>query len=314
MKKIFAIIGDTTTTENGTRKANKRRVPIYTTAHETELTDTAAAYLMEEAKRATFRALKTVYQKSASPYIFGLVKEAAAALGQNKMDFENWIQAEKGNAIVEAKTHTRQRDKLTGKMIECRPVTTFKWTETGRAINEAETQGAFDTYNLDVYDLINTAYLAFLELVECGAIIDFRDIKRNRGHVYASINREIYSNKKAMNENDLFRSFCVVSSGSDKDNTYTETLYTGKHIDHIRVDYEATLQVVLECVRRVAAKQADTAAAVRAFELCTVYGMTRTEAAAAMGKNEKQVRRYIELVERIADNAETRQMLSELLM
>lgn len=308
MQAIYAIIGKTTTSESGQRKSGKKRVPVYTLHNDKRVSNFAAAYIMEESKRATFRALKTIYQKSGSAVIYKLMQENAALLGQDRNDFENWAQNTYGTATMTAKKHNRQRDALTGKMIECREYVTFEETETGKIINDAEKSGAFDAYNLDINDLINTACLAFLELVEIGAIIDYRDIKLNRGYVYTAINREIYASKKAINENELFSKYCIIT---DKDGN--ETLYTGKHIDkYAKVDYDITLKTISDCVKRIAAKQANTEKAVQAFELFAA-GMTKTEIAHAMDINEKQVRRYIELVRRIADNAETRQALSELI-
>ena len=128
MKAIYTTIGDTTTTETGTRKKNKRIVPVYTTASNTSVSSFASAYIMEEAKRATFRALKTVYQRSGDSTIYQLLKECAEVLGDNTIDFENFIMNEKGySSVVTAKKHNRMKDEYTGKMIACRETTTFEY-------------------------------------------------------------------------------------------------------------------------------------------------------------------------------------------
>lgn len=304
VNRLSVVIGDTTKTETGTRKANKRLVFIGTQNTDTSVSETASAFIMEESKRVVYRALKTVYQKSADKTILSLMRECSELLNDNTAEREEYITRTSGNVMMKAKKHTRQKDIRLNKFFSCRPFTTFHYTETGKRMHESIELNK----NLDVFDLINTAYLAYLELVNIGAIIDYRDIKRNRGYAYKCIRSEIYANKKASSEQELYSRYCVIT-----DDDGNETVYTGKHIDtNIRVDYDATLAIILDCVRSVSAKQAKVENAVRAFEMFA-NGYSRTEIAECMEVNEKQVRRYIELVRRIADNAETRKRLSEII-
>lgn len=301
---LSVIIGDTTKTETGTRKANKRRAAVYTLHNDKRISDFAAAFLMEESKRAVYRSLKTIYQKSASPVVLQLMRECAELMGDTA-SFENWITSIYGAEMVTAKTHSKTRDAKTGRMLACREYTTFQFTETGKILDD----GIENNLNLDVYDLVNTAYLAYLELVNIGAVIDYRDIKRNRGYVYKRVNQEIYANKKSINETEQYNKYCIVT-----DDNGNETIFTGAHIDrYVRVDTDAALAVILEQIEKVSSKQANIRAAVKTFKLFAIDGYSKVEIAAMLGVNEKQVRRHIELVKRIADNAETRNALCELL-
>lgn len=299
------IIGETTKTETGTRKANKVKVPVYTLHNDKSISDFAAAYLMEESKRATYRALKTVFQKSADSTIYRLMRECAETLNDTAVDFENYQTDKTGAAVVKAKRHTKRRDLKLNKMFLCRPYTTFHFTETGKALND----GIKINKNLDVFDLINTAYLAYLEVVNVGAVMDYRDIKRNRGYVYKCLRHEIYANKKAVNESEMFNTYCIVT-----DDSGNETVYTGTHIDrYVKVDIESTTQVILAALEKIAHKNADVQNAVKAFELYTVDGLTQAEIADIMEVKQQQIAKWMKLVRRIVDNAETRQMLAELM-
>lgn len=301
---LSVIIGDTTKTETGTRKANKRRVNVYTLHNDKRITDFAAAYLMEESKRAVYRSLKTIYQKSAAPVVLQLMRECAELMGDTA-SFENWVTSNYGAQMVEAKKHNKTRDAKTGKMLACREYITFQFTETGKVLDDE----IENNLNLDVYDLVNVAYLAYLELVNIGAIIDYRDIKRNRGYVYKCINQQIYANKKSVNESEMFNKYCIVT-----DDNGNETIYTGAHIDrYVNVDTDAALAVVLEQLEKVAAKQAKTKQAVEYFKLYALDGLTMEEIGKLFNVSKMQVSKSIALVKRIADNAETRAALAELL-
>ena len=186
--------------------------------------DIFAEYAIQASYRFVIRALKTVFQNSGDTFIYHLYCQAID-------DSNNYFAMDIQNEIrTVMKEHTRKKDSITGKMIECKPYYTQELvydsakeldycpkidkTKVNREVN----------HNSSVDALVSACYQQILELYHAKQIVSFSDIQLNKGTLYSAINKELYINRKYTVSMEEYQKQVVLSSGNNDDESYSETI------------------------------------------------------------------------------------------
>lgn len=290
-----------------------------------DITDTAAAYMTERAQWAVYHVLSTIYNRTAvqivneydaytssivhkygmrggaSRKLKSLLNEWFELYGTDTAEFIEWKQrtAEKtvqrygekvkvpcDYATMRTVHHTKQFDKRLNRYVPILPYDTLEFTEAGaellREIQPRE--------NVTAEDLVQDAFVAILELVRAGAIVDWHDIGLNIMHVNRAVSRSIYSERKADGTESID---FMIQSGVDGE---LNTVYGARNIERVLNGIQIPMDMLIDAIGELMAEDAkktfDIDSAKRALRLY-VDGYTMRDAAAVMGKDFKQVKRWI---------------------
>lgn len=290
-----------------------------------DITDTAAAYMMERAQWAVYHVLSTIYNRTAvqmvneydayassivhkygmrggaSRKLKSLLNEWFELYATDTAEFIEWKQrtaektvqrdGEKVKVPCDYSTmrtvhHVKQFDKRLNRYVPIIPYDTLEFTEAGaellREIQPRE--------NVTAEDLVQDAFLAILELVRAGAIVDWHDIGLNIMHVNRAVSRSIYSERKADGTESIDY---MIQSGADGE---LNTVYGARNIERVLNGIQIPMDMLIDAIGELMAEDAkktfDIDSAKRALRLY-VDGYTMRDAAAIMGKDFKQVKRWI---------------------
>lgn len=308
------------TTRRTTRKADA--VTMYTRPSfdtDAPLTDTAAAYVMHVANNAVYHTLSAIYRATAHPRVFALIREWCQV---NEYDTPEFVEDTQRNAQktvqrngehVKVSTeyatqrrvkHDRVYDSVLRRYVPIRPWYSLELTETAREMfNDMKMPD-----DLDVYDLISVANVAALELVRCGAVIEWHDFNANLGHVCRAVSREIYANKRA------------AQAVSDYVELWTDenavvTVYGKRAVEKALTIPQADLfTAIADTLKSVhARKDFDAQLAVDVLKLYAIHGYTQSEIASMYGTTQRRVSRLLTACEQLAHTPETVDAIRELL-
>lgn len=261
--------------------------PIETTSFMTEIfgqwvNDTALFFVV--------RALRTAFQASGNPYLFLLLMQAQYQLANNNSLDHNC------EVHTTCRTSTRYRDKLTGRMMQReKPVLVQEiiWDD-GKMLDYSGLPGETKVNKeksvfQDIEDLIAVAYNRIVELVHLKLIAIPSDIFSQKGSVYSAVNAYIDASKKRW---ELETTYTAENEENEEFELDIEALH---YMDEYKSHLQAVLDTIKATVAKHTAKQFKLDEAIQAYSLSMDYD--NCYIAQFMGKDEKQVRRWIKTVE-----------------
>ena len=290
-----------------TAKKTVRYYVIMDNDNNKTISDIYSEIIMQTSYKLVIRDLKTVFKNSGDPFVYSLYCSAI-------QDANNYYSMNMRNEIkTEMKLHTRTKDTITGKFIECIPYysqkivydcakqldLSFPMESKGleKANHNTET---FTDSNID--DLISVCYLRILELIQAGQITCYNDIKLNKGCIYSAINTFLYSMRSKKTEFKDFETMMIIYNGYDFDNSFSEKIITKNKLDKLNFDIirNTLVSLVNDFFPRI-----DSEKCIDCVIACGLGFDTR--AVAEMFKiAQTQVVRYCSYVKRLLDKPETK--------
>ena len=310
-----------------------KRVPLSIVDRQTEegqLTDFFASYVNREAPRFVLRALKTVYANQWNNKIELLMKECfelwQSRTGYTKQECKELfadmlsdniegylpISADKETekqyarehitSIVREHTFTMVKD-TDGRRHkkEIIPYTTLEKTQYGKVLDRE----SIEVPNMDVNDLVQVASLAMIELVTYGLVNAPADMFEYRSYIYKKVNNYIMNERsKVTNEKPYVRTI-------DKDgeeHVMTEKVFIDRRLS--KIDKESVITELEEVLLQSLDKRTNKDNVLFTFRYVLLSGRTNTECAEVLKVDEKQIRRYVSLIQKALNSKYTYDVLN----
>jgi len=290
-------------TQNSRRKA----YALYsvTPLDTTPLTETAAAYIMDAARKMSYTAIKTVYNKECTPYLQNLMTQAAVAYHREQIkitsvdighDNEGNI-----NPLQAAVPHNKR--KQYGVMMKVPTYYTLELTDTGK---EFMTLDTMNTTDFD--DCVQVAAVELLRFCEQGLIQSFEGVWSIRRYVYRAVNRYLHEQRKVSAEVENFHDYCTF-----RDENGNETIYTGKAIEKRleHVDLASIVSVIESAVINDKKSKIDKAVAIGVLH-GLAQGLTVREIAPLVGVDYRHIPRYTSYLQKVSSAPGVYAMLHDL--
>lgn len=308
-------------TRRTTRKADAIQMYTWPTYDvDAQLTDTATAYVLHRSQWCVYHVLNTIYSRCA----VGIVDDADAYSGSMVHKYGmgggsvsklyqlicQWHEryADDTDEMTESiqrdehdyKTqkivhHTKKLDKALRRFVPIMPYDTLEFTDAGRALL-ASVQIRND---LDVDDLVSVAYVAALEMVRSGVIVDWHDLSANQRYMARAVARAIYSERRANGTESIEYLVQFDSNGNES------TVYGDRAINRILNGIQIPQQMLIDAIGEIIAADSKKSFDVESAKIAlSLYadGYTLRDVADAMGKDFKQVKRWISKARQIAYN------------
>lgn len=259
----------------------------------TFMNDIAGQLINERAIDFVYRALKTNYQQSGHPFIYILLMQAqfekyhAGALDKNC------------EVITACTTSKRYKDKLTGKMMlreheilkqEIIRDDGKELDYTGKIQGETKVNLEKAVYQ-DIQDLLGIASKRLFDLMQCGVIQIPSDIEMQRGSVYTAINDFIDTSKKRWKQEENIER--TIDDGAQEREIYLDA-ESMRYTDNYKSALDAIIEELKATVSEHVSKAFQIDNALQAYLLSMDYD--NCYIASLMGKDEKQVRRWINTI------------------
>ena len=259
----------------------------------TFMNELAGQLINEKAINFVYRALRTNYQQSGHPFIYVLLMQAqfekyhAGALDKNC------------EVITACTTSKRYKDKLTGKMMlreheilkqEIIRDDGKELDYTGKIQGETKVNLEKAVYQ-DVQDLLSIASKRLFDLMQCGAIQIPSDIEMQKGSVYTAINDFIDTSKKRWKKEENIVQ--TMDDGQEEKEVYIDC-ETMRYTDNYKSSLDAIMEELKATVSEHVSKAFQIDNALQAYLLSMDYD--NCYIASLIGKDEKQVRRWINTV------------------
>lgn len=289
-------------------RLRKRRIVVYRANG--NVTETAAAFLYNAACRFAISDLKQLYTKEATPYILNLFFSTCNAAKLTATD--NYMKNHIDNATAVVKMqktveHKRKFKKI-GKIrysVAIIPYTTLELTGYGKAMCKAtEDNNIPDSDGLDV---IHEAYLKLLELAQDGILTSFDSVEYCSNYVYAHLNQYIRKNRKSNASCEDFTVFMETPANTK----YLKSEAAQKAL--AKIETESIIDSIMKYLESKLPKNSNRENILFTFEQLAVYGKTRREIAELLNVSERTTGKYMQLIERVANNAEVNEILHKLI-
>lgn len=321
------------------------RVNLYHANKESDgdiLTDYFASYIDREAPRFVLRALKTVYANQWNKKIEELMIECfrlwqgnvVLTIGKEKTiekltvegckdkfaedisknidfyiptsankDTEKMYASEHITRVIKEHTYTMKKDdKGVLHKMEVIPFYTVDKTTYGKVLEREEAQ----TLNLDVNDLVQEASLAMIELVKSELVNCPADMFEYRSYIYKKINRYIMNERsKTTNEVPYVRT--VDKDG--KEHIFTEKTFADRRL--AKIDKQSVIADIEEALIKSLGKRTNKKNVLFTFRYVLLSGHSKIECASVLKIDEKQVRRYINLIQKALKSPYIYELLNE---
>ena len=226
----------------------------------------------------------------------------------------------KGNGRIQKQVlHTKRFDSALNQFVPIeKPYYTTEFTEYGQKwMEEYKIRDDFDAE-----DLIQSAFLAFLQLYRYGTLIDWNDVKLNERAGYSAVNHRIYIERRDAPKTisyEQYENMLLVNNGETEFledgtivDTFTEKVISGKAVDnYLNVDRKIIVDTIEKRLRQIKRKTFNVDECVHCFRLIT-DGHSYRKTAELMNKKLNQIQRYMQAVSSLAEDAETKQMLRDL--
>lgn len=309
-----------------------KRVKLSTVSKEAEavkLTDYFSAYIDREAPRFTIRALKTIYAESWNKKIEDLMLECfklwntkltineckalfADDIAENiesyipasaNKSIEKMFASEHITRVIKEHTYTiKKDDKGASHKIEVIPFCTVEKTTYGKVLEREEVQ----PLNVDVNDLVQEASLAMIELVQSGIVNCPADMFEYRTYIYKKINSYIMNERsKTTNEVPYVRT--VDKDG--KEHIFTEKTFVDRRL--AKIDKQSVIAEVEEALVKSLGKRTNKKNVLFTFQYVLLSGHSKVECASVLKIDEKQIRRYINLIKKALNSPAIYELLNE---
>lgn len=310
-----------------------------------ELSSMATAYIMEAAQKMAYTAIRTVYSRSAQPYVLELLQAGWAASHDNARTRQRATLEGEEQAIAERRTEfipsgtveetitDEYGNEITTERQRYVPVDVFAYRSSPYAMQETVTRKRkrdgitvkvdeleFTEHSREILDIespessdfsdcVSVATLELLELVDKGVIFDFASVWAARLYVYRAVNRYLHGQRKSRAENQRFHDYCVFT-----DDDGNETVYVGKEIEKRfeGIDTESIVEAISSYLLEALPKKANKANIIATFRLYAI-GFTQTEIATGLHITQQAVSKYLSVSKRLLDTPKAREALYALL-
>lgn len=229
--------------------------------------------------------------------------------------FDKWTErkALSGNGKIQKQVlHTKRFDSALNQFVPIEdPYYTTEFTEYGSVwMDEVKIR---DDFNAE--DLINSAFIAYMQMYRYGTLVDWIDVKQNERSAFSAVNHLIYLEKRDIPKTASFEEYqnmLLIHSGENDDNSYTEKVISGKAVDsYLNVERAMIIDTIEKRLLAIKRKTFNVSECVHCFRLIA-NGHSYRQTAEIMGKKLNQIQRYMQAVSALAEDAETRQMLHDL--
>ena len=295
-----------------------------------ELTDFFSSYVQREAPRFVLRALKTIFAnewnskidklmiecfelwRKGTGYTYSECKDIFAEdISMNiekycptsaDVETEKLYAKDKITRVIKEHTYTMVKDTDGHRhKAEIIPYTTIDKTQYGKVIEKEEVVVPV----LDVNDLVQVASLAMIELVRYGLVNSPADMFEYRSYIYKSVNTYIHNEQsKTVNEKQYVRTL-------DKDGNevvMTEKVFVDKKLS--KIDKESVIADLETILLNSLDKRTNKENVLFTFRFVCLAGHSKIECADRLKVDEKQVRRYIGLIQKALRNGKTYELLN----